>query len=255
MKNIFNFLGVLYMSEYIILKKIPLIIFSIFIFQTFLFCQSDKNQGSNDLYKFKKDILARCVNFENKNGEKGNGGRENKSAKGHAFERFNPGDSKTLMDIKGCGIINHIWITISNREPKTLRGIKLEIFWDNAKTPAVQAPLGDFFCAMLGKTSPFENELFSNPEGKSFNCYVQMPFKKAAKIVLTNESDSVGVNLFYDINYILTKPHGKETLYFHAYWNRSISTSLAQNYIILPEVKGRGRIYRRPYWSYYRYYI
>lgn len=217
------------------------IIFILIPFCTEQFCQDNNYSSRCDLFHYKKNVQPRCVNFENQKGEKGSGGKENKGAKGHAFERFKPGEKKVLFDIKGCGIINRIWITISNKDPITLRGIKIEMYWDNAKTPAVQAPFGDFFCNISGKTSSFENELFSNPEGKSFNCYVQMPFKKAAKIVLTNETDSASVNLFYDIDYIITKPHNNEILYFHAYWNRVTETKLAEDYVILPKVKGRGR--------------
>jgi Protein of unknown function (DUF2961). len=216
-------------------------IFTLLVITYPLFCQSGGTNTKTDLYRFNENMFPRCVNFENKDGAKSSGGKENKGAKGHAFEKLNAGEKVTLCDIKGCGIINHIWVTIANRDPKTLRGIKIEMYWDNAKTPAVQAPFGDFFCNILGKTSSFENELFSNPEGKSFNCYIQMPFRKAAKIVLTNETDSMGVNLFYDIDYVLTKPHGKETLYFHAYWRRETETKLTEDYVILPEVKGKGR--------------
>jgi hypothetical protein len=62
-------------------------------------------------------------------------------------------------------------------DPETLRALRIEMFWDDASTLAVSAPFGDFFCGILGRISAFENELFSSPEGKSFNCCIPMPFR------------------------------------------------------------------------------
>jgi hypothetical protein len=30
---------------------------------------------------------------------------------------------------------------------------------------------------------------FSNPEGRSFNCYIPMPFQKRARVVVKNEGN------------------------------------------------------------------
>ena len=42
----------------------------------------------------------------------------------------------------------------------------------------------------------FENELFASPEGRSFNCYIPMPFRCAARIVLHNDSPERLCRLF-----------------------------------------------------------
>lgn len=115
------------------------------------------------------------------------------------------------------------------------------MYWDGAKTPAVSAPVGDFFGIGLGQTAVFQSALFSNPEGRSFNCFVPMPFKTGMRIVMTNES---GVNLdelFYDVNYTVGDKHPANTLYFHAHYRRENPTQLQRDYEILPRVEGRGR--------------
>jgi len=203
-------------------------------------CSNRNRNSQSDLYCFQDNIQSRCFNFENHTGAKGNGGKENKGAKGHAFERLKPGERKIMFDLQDCGIINHIWLTLDNRTPIVLRSLKIEMYWDNAKTPAVQAPFGDFFCNLMGKSTSFENYLFSNPETRSFNCYAQMPFRKAAKIVLTNESD-ITLNMFYDINFVLTRRHDASVMYFHSYWNRELATKLEKDFTILPTVHGKGR--------------
>jgi hypothetical protein len=69
-----------------------------------------------------------------------------------------------------------------------LRGLKIEIFWDGSSKAAVGVPFGDFFGMALGHMNAFRSALFANPEGKSFNCYIPMPFRTGMKIVVTNES-------------------------------------------------------------------
>lgn len=63
--------------------------------------------------------------------------------------------------------------------------------------PAISAPLGDFFAVSLGRRTSFECELFSDPEGRSFDCFIPMPFRTGARITLTNESESDLSYLFY----------------------------------------------------------
>jgi hypothetical protein len=104
----------------------------------------------------------------------------------------------------------------------------------------VSAPLGDFFGASLGEIVPFENSLFASPEGRSFNAAVPMPFRRSARIVLTNESAKDLAHVFYDIDYTLGDPPA-EALYFHAYWHRQRPTALGEAFRILPRVTGRGR--------------
>jgi hypothetical protein len=203
-------------------------------------CHNGNKNSSSDLFRMQENVQSRCFNFENHTGTKGDGGNENKGGKGHAFERLRPGERKILFDLQGCGIINRIWFTLGEQNPKVLRSLKIEMYWDNAKTPAVQAPFGDFFCDILGKTSSFENYFFSNPQARSFNCYAQMPFRKAAKIVLVNESADT-FDMFYDIDFVLTEPHDASVMYFHAWWNRVPATELGKDYIIMPAVQGKGR--------------
>jgi hypothetical protein len=115
------------------------------------------------------------------------------------------------------------------------------MFWDSAKKPAVLVPLGDFFAVSHGQMCAFESALFSNPEGRSFNCIIPMPFHRSARVVLRNESAKDLTNLFYDIDFETVSNLSKDALYFHCYWNRQLDTKLGEDFEILPSVKGRGR--------------
>jgi hypothetical protein len=195
---------------------------------------------AQELYQIPAGVETRWTSFENPLGGKGIGGKENKKAKGHPSEKVAPGETKMLLDVTGAGIIQRMWMTVNERSPIMLRSLRLEIFWDKSEKPAVSVPLGDFFGIGLGRKVPFQNALFSDPEGRSFTCYIPMPYRTAARVTLKNEGDKP-VMLFYDINFQQVQSHAEESAYFHAYWNRVPKTELAKDYVILPKVIGKGR--------------
>lgn len=184
---------------------------------------------------------SRWVSFENPGGEKGRGGVTNRTAKGSAFEGLASGQTKALLDVRGSGLLNRLWITVRDRSPGMLRSLRLDMFWDDAPTPAVSVPLGDFFGIGLGRTVPFESELFSSPEGRSFNCFVPMPFRKAARVLLTNEAETAQSHVFYDIDLLQDIDHPDDALYFHAHWRREKPNALGAPFGLLPRVHGQGR--------------
>jgi len=196
--------------------------------------------AGDDLYRYKANEQTRWASPENRSAAKGAGGRENRGAKGHAWDRMQPGEAYVLSDVKGAGTIDRIWITIDDRSPETLRGLKLEAWWDGADKPAVSVPFGDFFLHGAGEMVPMETALFASPEGRSFVSYVPMPFRRAARIVLTNEN-AKPVNIFYDVNYRTVPTQPDDALYFHASWRRDRATKPGEDFRILPGVSGRGR--------------
>ena len=184
---------------------------------------------------------TRWISPENPSGARGVGGRENRGAKGHAFETISVGGALTLADIKGPGVIDRMWITMEDRSPEALRGLKLEIWWDGASRPAVSVPLGDFFLHGAGAMTPMETALFTSPEARSFVSYVKMPFRTAVRIRITNESGKPVNLIFYDVNYRALAEPLRDALYFHAWWSRDRATALGRDFRILPRVEGRGR--------------
>ncbi|HEY0771513.1 MAG TPA: DUF2961 domain-containing protein, partial [Sphingobacteriaceae bacterium] len=62
------------------------------------------------------------------------------------MEAIKPGEKRTLFDVAGAGMINHIWITISP-EPQHLNrnDIIIRMYWDGNTFPSVESPLGPFF--------------------------------------------------------------------------------------------------------------
>ena len=134
------------------------------------------------------------------------------------------------------------------------------MFWDNEKKPAVSVPVADFFGVAQGMVK-FENEFFASPEGRSFNCFIPMPFRKAARITITNDADKKLNNIFFDVDYSLLKTWNSDFMYFHAFWNRDSATTPGEDFELLPHIAGKGRIlgthvalnanplYRKSWWG------
>ena len=199
-----------------------------------------ENQRQKALYEY-TEMQTRWGSPENPNGGIGNGGRENNSAKGHPYDSIPAGKALELLNIHETGMVNRIWITIDDRSPEMLRALRIDMYWDDEAKPAVSVPFGDFFGVGLGRTTSFQNIFFANPEGRSFNCFIPMPFKKGAKITITNESGKTIRKIFYDVDYSLVKKWEGDFLYFHAYWHRDTATVPGKDFDLLPEIKGRGR--------------
>jgi hypothetical protein len=193
------------------------------------------------LFVVPEGLETRWATPENFAGEKGKGAQAKYGRKGAAYFQLKPGQRQVISGVKGAsGMVRRIWFTIQERGVQTLRGIRFDIYWDGCKKPAVSAPIGDFFMMGLGRTTVFESALFCSPEGRSFNCYAPMPFRKGMKMVLTNESDLLQT-IYSEVDYTLGDRHGDDALYFHAHYRRENPTKLRKDYEILPRVAGLGR--------------
>ncbi|MCA1614306.1 MAG: DUF2961 domain-containing protein [Acidobacteria bacterium] len=207
-----------------------------------LFLSHEFSATAQSLYELPEGVETRWASPENPAGARGAGGRTLAGRKGAPTIAIKAGASAVLAEARGAsGTVRRLWMTIPDRGPRMLRGLRLDMYWDGAARPAVSAPLGDFFGVGLGRMATFQSALFSNPEGRSFNSVVPMPFRTGMRIVMTNESGVDLPELFYDINYTLGDRHPAGALYFHAHFRRENPTTLKRDYEILPRVAGRGR--------------
>lgn len=138
------------------------------------------------------------------------------------------GERRTIFDVHCSGMIEHIWFTQMNLgdiiEKNAFRKVYLEFFWEDSKYPSVQVPLGDFFGMGHGICHNFVSEplQMSPQDGRALNCWWPMPFKKAARIDVINECETV-LMLYYYIDYE-EKEHDTDICYFHALWRRDKKT-------------------------------
>ncbi|MEI8094562.1 MAG: glycoside hydrolase family 172 protein [Spirochaetales bacterium] len=200
--------------------------------------------SGHELFHKPAGVFTRWANAENPRAEKGAAAQAWKGRKGAPCRpNLGPGESHVLAEAQGSGVVRRLWITFETRDnPEMLRALRLECFWDGEATPAVSVPLGDFFCCNTGKLVPMENAFFSNPEGRSFNCVLPMPFRTGMKITVTNESATVTEGqLFYQVDFTQGDQLGPEALYFHALYRRERATTPMVDYTILPLIQGQGR--------------
>ncbi len=210
------------------------------------------------------DAQTRSITAENVYGEKGKGGMAEVSATpqpevvkiGQKWEGPNlcardlgrtwkvrpcinlPKKSTTIvMDVKGPGVIQHIWITL---DPKFYRDVIVRMYWDGEKIPSVESPVGDLFCnGWKTRTNILALPINVNPSG-GFNCYFPMPFRKSARITVENRAPEDLKAFYYTINYALTKVD-KNDAYFHAQFRRTNPLPYKEDYMILDGVKGKGQ--------------
>lgn len=151
-----------------------------------------------------------------------------------------PGGTLVVADLTGPGVITHIWNTIAHSAPGYSRLITLRIYWDGEEHPSIEAPIGDFFGIGHGLDRSFISlPIRVSSEGRGRNCYWSMPFRKSAKITVTNESD-LPCNAFYF--YVDWQKHDslpEDTAYFHAMYRQEYPCKMGTNYL-LADIVGRG---------------
>lgn len=155
-----------------------------------------------------------------------------RSGGNHDWVDIQPGETWTLMDEEGCGIIRHIWMTCGVgkdgvEEAHYLRKLTLRMFWDHEEEPSVEAPLGDFFGQVFGLRRNYHNAAFAvNPEdGRGLNCFFPMPFRQHARITVHNECENA-CNLYFYVDYeSLPGLKDEDTGYFHCCFRRERDTA------------------------------
>ncbi|HMR83907.1 MAG TPA: DUF2961 domain-containing protein [Niabella sp.] len=143
---------------------------------------------------------------------------------GNWKDKIKPGNTRTIGDVTGPGIIKHIWITIASNEPQHLKKIVLRMYWDGEETPSVEAPIGDFFGLGLGKYFLYESKFLSVGSQRALNSSFEMPFRKSAKITVTNEGDQEIDAFYYNIDWEKHKTLPENIAYFHAQYRQATPT-------------------------------
>ena len=149
--------------------------------------------------------------------------------------KIQPGAVATLADIRGAGAIQHIWLTTHTRH---WRQLVLRLHWEEDERPAVEVPVGDFFCNGWGEFSQVNSlPIAVNPNG-GFNSYWEMPFRRAARITIENLADEEVV-LYFQVDYVETEVPD-ESAYFHAQWRRNRGLPYKDVHTLLADVQGSG---------------
>jgi Protein of unknown function (DUF2961) len=191
---------------------------------------------------------TRSISPENFTGAKGAGGMSLDGPAAHMardlgqgwkvspFIIVEPGETFTLADIEGPGAIQHIWMTLARG---LWRHSILRAYWDDQEQPSVESPVGDFFANGWEKFAQVSSLAVCVNPGRGFNCYWEMPFRKRARITLTNLNDKP-LYVYYQITYALTEVPDAAA-YFHAQFRRTNPLPYKDIYTLLEGVSGQGQ--------------
>jgi hypothetical protein len=193
------------------------------------------------------DRVSRSISPENRDGAKGRGGAATDGT-GAAPARdlgrgwkvspsieVEPGTAVELADIAGPGVITHLWLTT---HPDHWRSTVLRFWWDDAATPAIAVPLGDFFGQGWAEFAPLSSAaIVVNPYG-GFNSYWRMPFRSRARIRLENVGTAAAV-LYFQIDHELGDLDPADA-YLHAQWRRNNPLPRGEAHTILDDARGPG---------------
>jgi len=196
---------------------------------------------------FLSDARTRSICAENPDGAKGAGAQAvpeggaaamlGKGWKVRPCITLPAGETTTIADIGGSGVIQHIWITAIEA---AYRDCILRVYWDGEDTPSLEVPLGDFFCcghSLRVKVNSLP--IAVNPSG-GFNSYWPMPFRDGARITIQNERWEEIPGFFYQITWAETQVPD-EAAYLHAQWRRAMGTREQPEHVILDGVTGKGQ--------------
>ena len=193
---------------------------------------------------------TRSISAENPTGAKGQGGRATKGTHSTAYASrelpvgwkkspcvdLGPHETRVLADIEGPGVIQHIWMTTM---PQHWRRIVLTMQWDDESHPAVEVPLGDFFCQGWGTYAPVSSVPITVAPAGGLNSYFEMPFASRARISVTNLGPETIEGCFFQITWA-ERGIAEDCLRFHAQWRRSDPLPYLEAHTILDGVSGRG---------------
>jgi hypothetical protein len=131
-------------------------------------------------------------------------------------------------------------MTFPPAPPEVMRGMLLEVFYDDAPSPSVSVPCLDFFGLPHGRPAPYASMLTTAQEGRGFNSFVPMPFAHRARFEIVNASPR-RQHLFFQIDYTLGAL--SEASYLHVSFRRENPTELRRDFVIAEGLRGPGRFF------------
>jgi hypothetical protein len=181
--------------------------------------------------------LEKLRDFQSKRASSSDPNWRNGNADSRPIE---PGATLTLGELEGPGQLVHFWCTIADSEPFYSRLLTLRIYWDGEEHPSVECPIGDFFGMGHGIDKPFTSlPVRVTSDGRGRNCYWPMPFRKSARITVSNDGKRRCDAFYYYIDWQKHPSLPDDTAYFHAMYRQEFPCVMGRNYL-LADLEGRG---------------
>lgn len=156
-------------------------------------------------------------------------------------KRIMPGETFVMADLRGPGIVSHIWITVADNEYAWPRLLRLRVYYDGKKTPSVDVPLGDFFGVGHGYERDLDSTVIRDSSfGRARNSYWPMPFRTSCRITVTDEGNRPVTAFYYHVDWQKHASLPEDLGYFHAYYRQERPAVAGKNYEFL-NIKGTGQ--------------
>lgn len=142
-----------------------------------------------------------------------------------------PGETRTIAEISGSGVINHIWITIAPGPDRLCRNdIIIRMYWDGNEYPSVESPIGPFFGQGWNEQYNYASfPLSAGPgNGTGLSSYFTMPFAKGARIEIENQSNEKIDAFYFYVDYLEMKKLPEDLGRFHAWYNHELTEALPE---------------------------
>lgn len=183
---------------------------------------------------------SRAVTFENMTGARGAGGSAHGGRKGAPSRVVQAGERVVLADIDGPATVRHVWMTFPPAPPEVMRAALLEVFYDGLDVPAVSVPCLDFFGLPHGRPVPYHSALTAAQEGRGFNAYFPMPFRRRCRLEFVNGSTRP-YPLYFQVDYTVEREIAGERGYLHVSFRRQNPTVMREDFVIAEGLRGPGR--------------
>lgn len=192
-------------------------LFFVFVFFAILLTEVWAQQVNNDLVHLAqfRDYRSRRISSYDRTGANDDGNTK---------DPIKPNETRELANIKGAGIVKHLWFTIASADDYHLKNIVLRMYWDGETSPSVEVPIGDFFGLGLGEYFLYESAPLSVGSQNALNCFFPMPFSNGARITVTNEGTKDVRAFYYNFDYEEVSKIPADLARFHAQYRQVTPT-------------------------------
>ena len=188
------------------------------------------------------DARTFAFSAENPTGERAGGSRGGDCTKLSPTVVIAPGQTVTLAEVDGPGVIQNMWFTGYVEHHFVLRA-----YWVGQAHPSVEAPLSAFFgCAYDenfldrdGNYPVLNSAMLLVAPGRGLNCFFQMPFRTHCRITMENRGEKEEA-----LYYIITgcrQAVPEDAAYFHASYRQAHPVTRGKSYTVIDGIRGEGQ--------------
>ena len=178
---------------------------------------------------------------ENPTGAHSGGSRGKDCEKLRPCIQLEPGETVTLCETEGPGMLTHMWFTGYVGHSFVLR-----VYWDGNERPSIEAPISAFFgCAYDenfkdrdGRYPVLNSAPILVAPGRGFNCFWEMPFRRHCRVTMENRG-AEAQTLFYMIEGWRGEIPATAG-YFHAFYRQEHPVQKGRAYTV---VDGEPKMY------------